>query len=302
MHRFINKKNFSQIKDLWVKFLEYCPQDFDYFMNVAGRVSKFLQKDRAAQLLDSLLSYYRDQEDWDKSILILKEILTNQPSNSQARNVLIDCYRQKFANHSKLEDYIIKSNLTQSFRDVHSAIADFEKHISFDKGTFVYHKTWGIGRIQEIKNDKLLIDFATKRNHSMSLQMAVNALTVLLTNHIWVIKSVFPRERLNAKVKSDVQWALRTIILSFDNSAGMKQIKSELVPSILSSNEWISWNTNAKKILKTDPLFGINPDNPDEFVIRETPVSYEEKALNIFKAERDFYQKKKLIPDFLKKL
>ncbi|NQT58007.1 MAG: transcription elongation factor GreA [Bacteroidetes bacterium] len=299
LHRYINTKNFTQIKDIWQKLLIYNPEDFDNQINIILRVAKLLNKDRASQMLEGMYDIYFTNNNWDKSIYILKEILLYQPNNADARERLITCYRSKYADHSKIEDYIEKTNLTQSYRDINAAIADFEKHISFDQGTFVHHKTWGIGRIQQILEDSLVIDFIKKRNHPMSLKMAVNALNVLLKNHIWVIKSIFPKEKLKDKIKQDVLWTLRTIIASFNNSASLKQIKAEIVPSILTANEWLSWNTAAKKLLKTDPYFGVNPDKPDEYSVRETPVSYEEKTLNMFKAEKDFFQKVKILREFL---
>jgi len=299
LHRFIYTKNFTQIKDIWQKLLIYNPEDFDNQINIILRVAKLLNKDRAAQMLEGMYDIYFALSNWDKSIYILKEILLYQPNNADARERLITCYRSKYAEHSKIEEYIEKTNLTQSYRDINAAISDFEKHISFDQGTFVHHKTWGIGRIQQILEDSLVIDFIKKRNHPMSLKMAVNALNVLLKNHIWVIKSIFPKEKLKDKIKQDVLWTLRTIIASFNNSASLKQIKAEIVPSILTPNEWLAWNTAAKKLLKTDPYFGVNPDKPDEYSVRETPVSYEEKTLNMFKAEKEFNQKVKILREFL---
>ena len=67
-----------------------------------------------------------------------------------ARKEITECYREKFKDHSQLAEYIRISNLTQSWRNVHDAIADFEKHISFDAGNFVCHRSWGIGRIREL--------------------------------------------------------------------------------------------------------------------------------------------------------
>lgn len=299
MHRYINKRNFANIKEIWSKFMEYIPDEYDYLLNTNNRIQKAINKERAAQLLDDLYTYYVNKQDWDKSIDILKIILSYLPNNTVARTSVIACYREKYKDHSKLESYIEKSNLTQTYRDVQTAIEEFEKHISFDEGTFVYHKTWGIGRIKSLLNESLVIDFASKRNHSMSLKMAIKALTVLHKNHIWVIKSIFPKERLKEKVKKDVPWTLRTVIGSFNNSISLKRIKAEIVPSILSPNEWLSWNTNAKKVLKTDPLFSINPDSTDEYMVRKTPITYDEKTLNIFKGEKDLYQKIKIVRDFL---
>ncbi len=299
MHRFINKRNFNQIKDIWGKFLDMIPEEYDYLMHVNVRIQKGINKERASQLLEELYLYYSGKKDWDIAIEILKMILSYQPTNTVARSSIITCYKEKYKDHSRLNSYIEMSNLTQSYRDIQSAIEDFEKHISFDEGTFVYHKTWGIGRIKSLDSDSLVIDFASKRDHAMSLQMGIRALTMLPKNHIWVIKSVFPKERLKAKIKKDVDWTLKTIIMSFNNSLSLKALKAELVPSILTNNEWLSWSSNAKKLLKTDPLFSINPEATDEYMVRTTPISYDEKTLNLFKSEKDIYQKVKIVRDFL---
>lgn len=299
IHRYINKKMFTNIKDIWDKLVEYCPEETDFFFNVDKKIEKTISPERASQLLEDLYVYYRDAEDWDKSIEILKRILDYDPKNVWARKEITDCYRKKFKEHSQLDEYIRVSNLTQSWRNVHDAIADFEKHISFDEGNFVCHRSWGIGRIKTIKGDDIIIDFARKRGHSMALKMAVNALTSLQRDHIWVLKVTKKRSELKDMVKNDHSWALKTIIKSFDNAANMKQIKTELVPSVLSANEWSSWSTTARKKLKEDPSFGNLPDKLDVFVVRENPISMEEKAFNRFKAVKSFFGKVSALRDYL---
>lgn len=140
-------------------------------------------------------------ESWDKSIVVLKRILTYDPKNVVARKEITECFRNKYSGHSHLDEYIRLSNLNQSWRNVHEAIADFEKHISFDTGNFVWHRSWGIGRIREIRGNSIVIDFARKRNHEMSLKMAVSALTSLDKEHIWVLKSIWPKDKLKEKIK-----------------------------------------------------------------------------------------------------
>lgn len=81
---------------------------------------------------------------------------------------------------------------------------------------------------------------------------------------------------------------MKIVIKSYNNSANMKQIKSELVPSLLTPGEWSSWSVEARKNLKEDPTFGNLPDQVDQFVIRDTPITFEEKSFNRFKAEKTF--------------
>ncbi len=196
IHRFINKKQFASVKELWDKLIKLSPEDIDFFFHIEGRIARALNGERAASLLVTLIPHYKDKEDWNTSIEILKKILAYDSKNNTARKDIIECYRKKYADHSQLEEYIKISNLTQNWRSVHEALADFEKHIGFDTGNYVFHRTWGIGRISASKDDTFTIDFANKTSHKMSLKMAVSALEVLAPEHIWVLKRTLPREEL----------------------------------------------------------------------------------------------------------
>ncbi len=299
IHRFINKKQFASVKELWDRLIALCPQDIDFFFHIEGRIAKNINGERAAALLSTLIPHYRESGECDTAIEILKRILAYDPKNIAARKDIIECYREKFAAHSQLEEYIKISNLTQNWRSVHEAIGDFEKHISFDTGNYVFHRTWGIGRIASIKDDTFVIDFANKTSHRMSLKMAVSALEVLSAEHIWVLKRTKTREELAARVKADAAWALKTIIKSFGNLADMKKIKAELVPDVLTTGEWSRWNTEARSILKKDAAFGNLPDKIDQFMVRDKPISYEEKTYNKFKAEKGFFDRAKTLEDFV---
>ena len=79
----------------------------------------------------------------------------------------------------------------------------------------------------------------------------------------------------------------------------MKTIKDQLVPSILSSNEWSKWSGEARKILKTNPIFGNVPDKLDRYTVRDKPISFEEKTFNKFKAQKNFFDRVQTLRDLL---
>ena len=299
LHRYINQKLFTNVKEVWHRLIQLAPEETEFFYHAEGKIAKTISPDRAVQLLEDLYPYFKDSEKWDTAIEILKRVLTYDSKNPWARKEIVDCFRAKYSDHSHLEDYIRVSNLNQSWRNVHDSIADFEKHIAFDKGNFVFHRSWGVGRIRDIQGDTIIIDFAKKRNHKMSLKMAVSALDVLAKDHIWVLRSVWPREKLKSRVKSNKTWALKTVIRSLGNAADMKKIKAELVPSVLSPGEWSSWSTKAREILKTNEEFGTLQDKLDHFVVRDQPITFEEKTFNKFKAEKDFFDRIKTFREFL---
>ncbi|MDR2182450.1 MAG: transcription elongation factor GreA, partial [Treponema sp.] len=254
-------------------------------------IAKNISEEKAVLLLQDVYQSCKKRNEIDTAIGLLKLILQDDARDNLARREITECYRVKYAAHSQLEEYIRISNLTQTWRNVREAITDFEKHIAFDRGSFVFHRTWGVGRISSIQGDDIVVDFAKKRAHSMSLKMAVNALQTLSKNHIWVLKATQKKEKLHDRVKDEVSWALKTVIKSFGNSCDIKRIKAELVPSVLSAGEWTGWSSKAREILKSDPGFGVAPDNIDLFTVRDRPISLEEKLYNEFKAERNFFDR-----------
>ena len=299
LHRYINRRSYTHIKDTWDTVIELQPDDLEGLLQIHAKVVNLLGGERAVSLLEALYPHYKEAGNWESAAHILKKILSHDPRNQAARSEIIDVYRQHYADHSHLDEYIELSHLGQSWKNVHEAIADFEKHISFDEGNYVFHRTFGLGRIKSIADDQFTIDFLKKRGHGMSLKMAVASLQILTRDHIWVLRATMPREELTAKVKEDHSWALRTIIRSFDNSADMKRVKAVLVPRILTPGEWTKWSTTARRLLKTDPQFGNVGDKLDQFSVRETPITFEEKTFNKFRAEKDFFHRLQALEDFL---
>jgi transcription elongation factor GreA len=301
LHRYINRQNFNNVREIWEKLLELNIEDIEFFLHIQKKIAKNISEDKTVTLLNELYAKYKNI-DIDISINILKIILEYDGKDVAGRREIIECFKKKYASHSQLDEYIRISNLSQNYRDVHQAISDFEKHIAFDKGNFVYHRTWGVGRIAVIKGDDITIDFSKKRGHSMSLKMAVDALQTLSKNHIWVLKATKKKEELREKIKDNdenIIWTLKTIIKSFSNACDMKRIKAELFPALLTAGEWTTWSSKARDILKSNPEFGISPGNSDVYIVRDRPISVTEKLYNEFAAQKNFYDKVSAIRDYV---
>jgi len=297
--RYINKGLFANIKEIWVKLIELSPEDLDFFLHAQKKIAKQISPEKAAMLLMDLYAWYKKSEKWEIALNILKLIIEYDERNPALRKEFLDCYTAIYSGHSMFDECVRLSNLTQTYRSLHEAIADFERRIAFDKGNYVFHRTWNIGRISNITNDEVVVDFAKSRNHHMSLKMAFDSLTTLSKDHIWVLKATWPREKLRDKVKADPAWAIKIIIKSFDGRADMKRIKAELVPSVLSPSEWNSWSSRAKDILKTDPMFGNAQDDISTFIVRDRPLSFEEKIYAQFKAEKSFFARVQFLREYI---
>lgn len=306
--RFIKANNYNACKEIWTKLVQLIPEEIDFFQNLRRKISKQMGDIKTTNLMQELYNYYKDNKKWDTAILILKQNLEIDPKDTWARKEITDCFRGKYASHSHLDDYIRSSNLTQSYRNVFEAINDFEKHIAFDKGGFVFHRNWGVGIIKNLDNDTLTINFGNAGGiREIKLAMAVTALKPLTKDHIWVLKALnYVKEDgkkvpLAEKIKKDKEWALKTIIKSFDNNCDFKRIKAELVPSILTPGEWTSWNTTAKKILESNPIFDVNPNDITMYTVHDGNITPVEKLANEFKAQKAFFARADILMKFFDK-
>ncbi len=301
IHRFIHKKNFNRIREIWLKLIEFCPEETDYFTQVESKVAKLLGAEKACQLLEDLYPLFVQNKKWDEAIAAQLKINEYEPKSPQVRREIIACLKQKHAATPKTEEYLRLSNLGDSWKNVVDALEDFKKQMAYEKGNFVFHKAWGVGRIREVKEQEYIIDFESRRNQSMGQKMAVEALTSLTRDDIRVIIATTKREDLAKRIKSEaeIDWALKTIIKSFGNKADMKMIKAILVPKVLEEREWTTWSTKARNRIKESPEFTLNPDRQDEFMVRTQPISKEEKIYNKFRAEKDFFKRYDILEEFL---
>ena len=289
--RFAHKKLFVSVKDIWTKLLEIDPDDLDFFHYFLKKVSRTIQADKIALLMDDLYQHYKAAKDWDNAISMLKEIITLETRSTDVRKEIIECYTAKYSGLPHFQNAMSDSNLSQSWRPINDAISDFEKHIAFAKGNFVFHNNWGIGRIKEVKDENITIDFIKKQGHMMNIKMAVESLSILPKEHFWVIKCTHKLPVLQKMVMHDVAGTLKTIIKSYDNCADLKIIKKELTPRILGPNEWTSWSQKAKKELMENPEFGNILEKKGFYEVRVKPISMEEKLFNQFKTKDKFFDK-----------
>ena len=319
-------KNWDKIKDVWSKLVNLIPDEIDYFLMLQQKVARYISEDKSATLMMELYDHYKDIANWDVAIAILKLVLNINRKEQSYRTDIVECYRNKYAANAHVEDYIKHSNLNQSFRDVFEAINDFEKHIAFDSGNFVFHRTWGVGKITDVQGDDLTINFGKKiGKKTMKLDMATKALQPLSKEHIWVLKATKKKEDLqnmvglggdarkpsrkedkdNAKRKA-VAETLKIIIESFDNRCDMKRIKAELVPAIIEETKWNNWHAIANEILAAgstsdphSPNFGVAADDITMYTVRDKKLEVQERLNIEFKAEKDFFPKSDILMKFV---
>lgn len=297
IRRHIKAQDLTALKNVWTKIVSLKGESPEYLIGLASKIADSMGNEKGVYFLNYI--YEKGNFDTNTKIDILKAIIKYAPHDLASRDQLIELWKDKYKDNPRLEYCLNNTGILNDYLNINVAIEKFEKEIEFVEGAFVYHETWKLGRIMKILKDEMQIMFAGKGTHTMSCSMAFKSLRVLPKSHIWVLKAAVPKERLAAKFKQDIQWGLKVLLSSFGNQASFKQMKAELCPSILSEKEYSTWAAAAKKELTTNPYFGISESSNDIYVLRTSPITYEEKTLSLFKNAKDIYEKIKIMKDFI---
>lgn len=296
LKRFARKHSMSYVEELWKKLLEFIPLDLDFFYLIEKELVKHNETE-AADLLKLNVDYAINENKIDDAIDLLIKVLKYNPKDKEMRNKLSDCFKIKYKDHSQLTEYLKMSSLNQTWKNFETALDEFQRRIAFDVGNFVHHRHWGIGKIIDLNETHMFIDFEKKKHHRMSLNMALNSLKVLPRDHIWILKQE-KLEELQDESPEGIENTLKILLKSLDNEASRKEIKAELVPGIVPAKSWTKWWTKAKKIIKTSALIGQSPTKKDVYIFRENPLSFEEETLKNFNSVANFDDKFKIFIEY----
>ncbi len=154
-------------------------------------------------------------------------------------------------------------------------------------GTFVLHKSWGFGKIDSVNFlvSQMIIDFRTKKAHSMQLQYAAESLQPIGKDHILALKAA-DLAGIKARAKEDPVALIRTLLTSYGGKATADQITQTLVPDVFSEAEFKRWWEATKKTLKKDGHFAVPSKKTDPVELRDSPVSHSEEFLTTFSGAR----------------
>jgi transcription elongation factor GreA len=287
---FIKSSDYKEISILWNRLVSISWDDLNFFERIEKMLVEAKQFDLTATLLKSLLHKYRDEENPNQSIEILKKILHYTPDDNAARRDLIKLYDTKYGNHSQYQQFLKISRLNNFKSPAKHAIQNFERNIVFDKGNFVFHRSWGVGVITDINSESIVVDFKSKNSHQMSIQMALQSLAPLSKEHIYVLEHE-DFEILKTMFKDDFRQFFEILIRSYDNSILVSDIKKEIVPKYIEEKSWSKWWSKARTEIKKDPIFAFSEKKKDLIFMRDKPVTFAEELLDTFTKAQSFSEK-----------
>lgn len=296
---FARNLQFEKLKQTWTRLIDLLPDDFNFYKKIERILSGHRQREMIAELYVLLANYFIKKEDHDKVMALSKKILEYNPSYVRFKNELIRTYREKYKSHSLLEDFIKYSGLLDTRKSLQSSILNFETNIVFDKDNYVFHRSWGVGKIIELNTAEMVIDFKDKKIHKMDIQMALKSLKPLREEHFWVMQFEKPEEM--AKLfKEDITAFFKILLQSFGGKLALSDIKTELTEKYVPLAQWSKWWGKVRPELMKDALIGISPQKKDMIELHDTPITTSESAIEKFQAAQGFEDRVQAFIDVLK--
>src|SRR4030042_1822749 len=221
----------------WTKLVSVSWEDIAFFERIERFLVEAKQFDMVASLIKILLQKYRDEENPELSLELLKKVLKYRPEDTHARRDLLNLYGVKYKDHSQFEPLMKLSKLANYKTPVKYAIQDFEKNIVFDKGNYAFHNTWKLGKIVDMDSENIIISFSGKPEQKMSVQMALQSLTPIPKDHLYVMQYEDPEYGKNL-FKEEFMQFFEILIKSYGGKILLDDIKRELIPAYVSDKGW----------------------------------------------------------------
>jgi transcription elongation factor GreA len=299
LRRLVLHGDMDEIREIWNKLVELIPGDLDFFLSLENKLVE--RKFSAEAVGDYYHALYLapSDRDTDTNIIILRIVLQHHPKHKEARAALLAALKDKYAGHSRLESAILASGIEHPTVNVEEAFDTFTKHIALDASDAVFHRSWGIGRVVSNDGQICVIDFDSKKNHRMDLEMASKSLIKLEKDHLWLMSRDHPGD-LKKMAGDDPESFIRLVLSSFGKEMFLKDMKQEIVRSkVMTESSWATWWNRNRKIFKTNPAFGTSPEKKNLYFLRKKPITLEEDSLAHFEAEKEFSKKLAIFSDLL---
>jgi len=275
LERFINLKNSNSASAVFEKLVShYTYVDYRYLLNVSLRLLELVSHDKIAKLLHKVATHYKKKEMYNEALQILKFILSRlAPNDGGIRTDLKEIYEALYPGHTLLNKHwnelmeFFKRRLSSYIRispdEVLAKLNEFEKLLKFDVGVYVYHRTFGVGKVVSVEEEWIVIDFVNKKGHRMSHNIAFSSLEVLKEDDIRVWKS-YRRDELEKLIYDYLPKVIKMVLIALGGEGTVKEIKevlSEIVPQDVVNNLW-----NAVRSKLGEENIIVSPTNKNKYI------------------------------------
>lgn len=314
--RLAKSEDDQKIESIFAKLLDNGKTDFPFYSSYVASISE-RKPQVALDLYKSMMNYLiKEREELksgenkgseikknlDNIIATAKSMLIIKNDEQDVRKQLSDALSIKYGNSSRYKEVSTRYNVLKSDNPA-LALEDFEKDIAYSEKTYVLRKAdRRVGLITSIEKGILTVKYSSQEEKKLPLESAYNVLVPLTNQNIKAIKKGVPAPKIEAKINGQdgIEWLLKTLLYSAnENKLQLKDMKAEVVPSILDEAKWKIIAEKLKDEAKQNPYVRIIPGASDTYELTAYPSTQEEKQLYMFRASNNIYEKIDIMHDAL---
>jgi len=284
---------FEDVPEIWDELIKLEPDNWEAFLSMAEELERLRRNKIAGEMLVSLIEVYRESGNIDGRKAALLYAIRLAPADEQLKEEMAAYYRETRADHPMLEEAIRRADLLRPMTSTQEAVSRLEIFLKFREGDIVKHPTgWGVGRVTEadFEDETLTVDFETRRNHTVSLEMAARILELVPPDSFTALKHLEP-DTLKAMAESDPARLLTLLVSDLGGSAPVKTVKTELTKGIVSSSEWSKWWASARKAAMKDPYLAVSGSVSGVVELRDEPMSHNEEIIERLRSAKSIPEK-----------
>ena len=169
-------RDFTKVDELWAELVAQgaWKDDLNLFFDVGSDLNERGERERAGQLLLSLLEEVKKADAPDRTFELARRAARYQPKNKNLREELLSHYKRAFGDRPGLDAALKRSGLTAD-GPLDKAVQTLDDSLRFAVGDFCSHSAgWGIGKVVEAhpETGEYVIDFQRRRGQRMEAGMA----------------------------------------------------------------------------------------------------------------------------------
>lgn len=293
----IDRKHLAEVEEIWLELVEMGSARAAFFVDFAQRLAGRREKERAGELLLIFMESAKlDAQDRLRCLRCIVEYLPERQTSF--RDIIIKTYQEAYSDRPDLAKLTDLAKIA-SAESVLDAMVELDRFLKFGEGQFFYHSGWGAGKIRRIDpgQQRVFVDFAKKKEHLLTLEMADKSLTPIPDNDLralW-LESEDKVRQMAEECPVDL---VKSALLSMGGKANAKELKDTLLNHPVTEAVWSKWWTSVSKQLKDDHYIEVTGGALKTFTLRAAPEGPDEEYARRFRECRTLRGRLDILADY----
>ncbi len=281
----IEAKNFERVEEVFLRLDDRHDNDSTRtIMHSCIRLANLKQWRLAETYLEPLLPHIKKnnlaQEAWNQFI----KLLPKAPAETALRRFMMEIADEAIHGVDGLIDLLGRSGILDPKIKVETALKKLKELLEFAPGYCVLHHNWGPGRIRATDPNAIVVDFAGKPGHRMSLAIARKGLQVIPPDDLrvtWMEKPEVVTQMVRDKNPDLAYLAIREL----GGTATTQELRRRLTAEIIKTSTWSTWWKDVRTVMEEDERFDFTESYKNTYAIRRKDAR-DADAMNLPKLDR----------------